>query len=214
MKRWFIVISAVAIVNLGALIGLGVWARSHGWLTRERFEGAMAALRGEETAGPEPTTQAVEEVKLPKSSRELIERNAETVERQRIELARREREIQDNWRLLEAQQLAFLRERETFEEDQKRWAAEQERRLAEAGDSGLKKELEIVSGLKPNEARDQLRLKTEADAVRMFLTMDARKVRKIVGVCKTEEERLWIGRILGKLREQNTTQAEALGAGS
>lgn len=214
MKRWFAVISAVAIVNLSALLALVGWARSQGWLTPERVQAAMAALRGEENTPPMAATQPAAVVEPKKPSRDLIEENAETAERQRIELTRREREIQDGWRLLEAQQLAFLREKESFAAERKRWTAEQERRLAEAGDSGLKKELEIISGLKPTEAREQLRLKTEADAVRLLMDMDARKARKIVGACKTEEERLWIGRILGKLHEQNATQAEALGAGS
>lgn len=212
MKRLFTICGALAIVNLGAIGGLAAWAGGHGWLTRERLLAAAAALRGQEIPGHEATTQAVEET--PRSPGEQIERGAEAGEKQRIELARREREIQDHWRLLEAQQLAFVREKESFEEDRKRWTAEEQKRLEEAGDSGLKKELEILSGLKPTEARDQLRLKTEPDVVRLLMTMDTRKARKIVSACKTEEERLWIGRILGKLHERNATQAEALGVGS
>jgi flagellar motility protein MotE (MotC chaperone) len=214
VKRWFTIISMFAIVHLAALAAATGYAGARGWLTGERIRAAAAAVRGEQAAEPAPTTQAAAEPEKPKSSGERIRRNAEADEKLRIELARREREIQDNWRLLETQQLAFVRDKEAFEEAKKRWAAEQEKRLQTAGDSGAKKELEIVSGLKPEEAKQQLRLKSDADAVRALMAMDVRKARKIVSACKTDEERLWIGRILGQLHEHDAAQAEALGAGS
>lgn len=214
MKQLWAAISALAIVNLLGVGGLGVYARSQGWLTRERLLAASAALRGEANESLQAATQPAVDEEKPKTADQLIQRNSEQEEMLRVELARREREVQDNWRLLEAQQLAFLRDRESYEEEKKRWAAEQEQRAAEAGDSGQKKELEIISGLKPVEAKGQLRLKSDAQVAKLLASMDVRKARKIVETCKTEEERLWIGRILGKLYEQSATQAEALGAGS
>ena len=43
--------------------------------------------------------------------------------------------------------------------------------------------------------------------------METRTGRKIIESCKTDEERLWIGRILEQLRQRNDRQAEALTAG-
>jgi flagellar motility protein MotE (MotC chaperone) len=214
VKRLFTIISLLAIAHLAAIGAIVGYAGANGWLAKDRVHAAVAALHGEKPGDTAPATQPAEEPEKPKSSGERIRRNAEAEEKLRIELARREREIQDNWKLLETQQLALLKEKETFEEAKKRWIDEQEKKAKTAGDSGIKKELDILSGLKPDEAKQQLKIKDDADVVRALMTMEVRKARKIVSACKTDEERLWIGRILGKLHEQDAAQAEALGAGS
>ena len=214
MKRLVTVVAIMAILNLAALAGLAGYAGSHGWLARERVQAAMAALKGEEQAKAAAVEEAAAEAKVPQSSGERIRRNQETEERYLIELARREREIQDAWKLLETQGLALVRDKEAFEEQKKRAAAEALARAKEGGDSGLQKELEIISGVKAKEAKDLLRQKDDADVVRILMAMEARKARQIVAACKASEERLWIGRILGKLHDSNAAQAEALGAGT
>ncbi|HVP10475.1 MAG TPA: hypothetical protein VMV94_04710 [Phycisphaerae bacterium] len=214
MKRLITVIAIMAILNLAALAVLAGYAGSHGWLARERVQRAIAALKGEQEATAVAAEEAVMEAAKPQSSGERIRRNQEVEERYLIELARREREIQDAWKLLETQGLALVREKEAFEEQKKRAAAEAQARAKESGDSGLQKELEIISGVKAKEAKDLLRQKDDADVVRILMAMEARKARQIVAACKASEERLWIGRILGKLHDSNAAQAEALGAGT
>jgi hypothetical protein len=214
MKRLLTVLGMVAILNLAALAGLAGYAASNGWLTRDRVQRAVAALKGEEEPAAAAAPEVAEEVKPTQSSGERIRRNQEVEERYLIELARREREIQDAWKLLETQGLALVREKEAFEEQKKRAAAEALVRAKESGDSGTQKELEIISGVKAKEAKDLLRQKDDADVVRILMAMEARKARQIVAACKASEERLWIGRILGKLRDSNATQAEALDAGT
>jgi hypothetical protein len=214
MKRLMTVIATMAVLNLAALAGLMGYAWSHGWLTRERVQRAVTVLKGEEEAAVASAPEAAAEGKAPQSSGERIRRNQEVEERYLIELARREREIQDAWKLLETQGLALVREKEAFEEMKKRNAAEVLARAKETGDSGSQKELEIISGVKAKEAKDLLRQKDDADVVRILMAMEARKARQIVAACKASEERLWIGRILGKLHDSNATQAEALGAGT
>lgn len=147
------------------------------------------------------------------TSSERIKRNKDADEIARTELERRKREIQNGWDLLERQQLALLKSQESFEETKKRQREEQQRRAEEAGDEGLKKELDILSGLKAKDAKELLKLKADADVVRIMLQMEPRKARKIVGECKKNEERLWIGRILEKLHERDAAQAEVLAAG-
>ncbi len=206
--------SVVAILKLAALVGLGAYAWSHGWLTRERILRAGAVLRGETDTEGDAASVAVVGGEGPKSASDRLQRNAELDERYRIEIDRREREIQDGWRLLEAQQLAFLREREGFEFAKMRSAEEAQKRAQEAANSGVKKELEILSGIKAKEAKELLKQKADADVVRILMSMDSRQARKIVSACKTTEERSWIGRILESLHERDAAQAEALGAGS
>jgi hypothetical protein len=214
MKRLMTVVAIMAILNLAALAGLLGYAASHGWLARERVQQALAALKGEEETPVASAEEAAVKAETPQSSGDRIRRNQEVEERYLIELARREREIQDAWKLLETQGLALVREKEAFEEQKKRAAAEAVARAKENGDGGLQKELEIISGVKAKEAKELLRQKDDADVVRILMAMEARKARQIVAACKASEERLWIGRILGKLHDSNATQAEALGAGT
>ncbi len=212
MKRLFTLAALVAVANLAALIGLAGYAHAQGWLTQERVREALAILKGEqeETAASQP---ADAQENLPKSTVERIQRNREIEERYVIELNRREREIQDAWKLLETRQLDMLREKEALEETKKRFAEEVAQRVQQADDSGLQRELSILSGIGPKDAKDLLRQKQDADVVWLLMTMDVRKARKIVSACKANDERLWIGRVLSKLHEQDATQAEALGAG-
>ncbi|MBN2563516.1 MAG: hypothetical protein JXQ75_21565 [Phycisphaerae bacterium] len=214
VKRLFMVILVVSVVNVAALVGLGVYAWSRGWLTRERILAAIGALRGEEGEPKDAAVVATGEAETPSPARERIQHNVEQEGEIRLQFDRREREIRDSLRMLEARGLALLREKEAFEERKRRLADAEEKRAEEAGNSGLQKELEILSGAKAKEAKELLRQKDDAEVVWMLRSMESRKVNKIVSACKTEEERLWIGRILGKLSEHSATQAEALEAGS
>lgn len=222
MKRLFFAVSLMAILNLSALTAGGVYAWKHGWLEKERVHRAMSILRGEEAENT-PTSESaaghdlpVKEAKAPGTmhhSGDVLREGREAEERLRIEFARREREIQDGFRLWEARQLALLREKESFEEEKRRFAAEREVLAKSAGDSGVKKELDTLAGIPAKDAKALLMAKSEAEAAAILKTMDQRKLNKIVKECKTEDERLWIGRILDKFTEGSTAKAESLDEG-
>ena len=130
----------------------------------------------------------------------------------RTELDRRRREIEDGWKLLETQQLALFRDRESLDAETKRREAAAREAAEKAGDSGYKKEIDVLGGLKAKQAKDLLKQKKDADVAAILLKLEDRRVRQIVGECKTNEERLWIGRILEKLHQRDATQAEVLSA--
>jgi hypothetical protein len=142
-----------------------------------------------------------------------IRQDREAEQIARTELDRRSREIQDGWAMLERQQIALVQARESFEAQKKEYEEALARRAAASGDDGLKRELDILSGVKAKDAKELLKLKQDADVVRILMAIDERKARKIVSECKTDEERSWIGRIMEKLHERNAFQAEALVAG-
>lgn len=199
-------------INMTALAVVAGLAWSKDYLQKDRLRNAYAVLTGD-SEDDTTTMPAGDESQRVITSSERIKRNKDADEIARTELERRKREIQNGWDLLERQQLALLKSQESFEETKKRQREEQERRAEEAGDEGLKKELDILSGLKAKDAKELLKLKADADVVRIMLQMEPRKARKIVGECKKNEERLWIGRILEKLHERDAAQAEVLAAG-
>lgn len=213
MKRLLTALALMSMINMTALAVVAGVAWSKDWLHKDRVRRAFEVLTGK--ADDEATTQrADDEGECVVASSEQIRRKKDADEIARTELERRKREIHNGWDLLERQQLALLKSQEAFEEEKKRHREAQERRAEEAGDEGLKKELEILSGLKAKDAKELLKLKDDADVVRIMLEMEPRKARKIVGECKKNEERLWIGRILEKLHERDAAQAEVLAAGN
>ena len=221
VRRILMSLGCMSMLNMVALVAIVGYAASHGWLEHKRVASALEALKGEESHTGVATTQVAAAAgrkasghnESQGSASDQIRRNEDLEEIQRTELERRTRELSDGWRLLEAQQLAFLRSKEEYEAGKRRLAEENAQRAKQSGDSGLTKELEIVSGVKPKDAKELLKLKNQADAVQLLVKMDARVARKIVGQCKTQEERLWIGRILEKIRDVDASQAEFLAAG-
>jgi hypothetical protein len=204
----------MAVLNLTALTAFTAHAWNQGWLQPERVQRAIAELRSaREQVAPAPAV--TNEVRKPTArAADRIRRNEEAAEKQRIELARREREIKDGWKLLEAQQLVLLRNREALEEKVRQFEANKERAAKEKGDSGLQKELDIIAGITPKAAKELLKLKPDAEVARILLAVDNRKVNKIVKQCKTSEERLWIGRVLEQLHDRDAARAEDPGAGT
>jgi flagellar motility protein MotE (MotC chaperone) len=214
VKRLWTAISIMAVLNLTALTAFTAHAWNQGWLQPERVQRAIAELRSaREQVAPAPAV--TNEVRKPTArAADRIRRNEEAAEKQRIELARREREIKDGWKLLEAQQLVLLRNREALEEKVRQFEANKERAAKEKGDSGLQKELDIIAGITPKAAKELLKLKPDAEVARILLAVDNRKVNKIVKQCKTSEERLWIGRVLEQLHDRDAARAEDPGAGT
>lgn len=217
-KRAFFVASIVTMLNAAGLVGVGAWAAARGYLARDRVRGALAVLRGEATAStpneaadggesPAPTSQAAQAAPGD-AMQDQLRRLGEADEITRTELERRSREIASAWKLLEMQQLAVVREREALAEERQRFVDEQAEKARERKDGGLAKELEILGGLKAKDGKELLRLKPDADVVRIFMALDARVGRKIVAECKAPEERLWIGRILDQLHERNASRAD------
>ena len=214
MKRMWTAISIMAVLNLTGLAGLTAHAWNQGWLQPDRIQRAVAELKGtQEEVAPAPATTEEDHEPTARSA-DRIRRNEEAAERQRIELARRQREIKDGWKLLEAQQLVLLRSRETLEEKVKQFEARNKQAAKEKGDSGVQKELDIISGITAKAAKELLKLKPDAEVARILLAIDNRKVNKIVKQCKTSEERLWIGRVLEQLHDRDAARAEAPGAGT
>lgn len=214
VRRVFIVISLLAVVNLGGLAGLVGYAWSKGWVRKDRIRQAMVVLKGEQEAPTVPAETEQDSEPAPRGQAiERIRRNEEAEEQHRIELALREQEIKKGWELLASRDLALLREKEALDEEKRRFAAEREQLANKDGSSGLRKELGILSGVNPKVAKDLLKMKDDADVVRILMAMDQRKVSNIVKQCKSNEERLWIGRVLEKFRDGNAAQAEDLGAG-
>ncbi len=216
MKHFYRYFSAIAVAHFLALIGFVATLAAGGALTGDRLDAAIAALRGESTPTSQPASTSAPSAPSAQNQppAALIAREEASAKTRRVELDRREREIQDQWAMLQSAQIELLRRQEALAAERAAWEESLKRQAEELALSGAAKELEYLESIKPQLAKELLHQKSDADVVQLFLQMDARTGRKIMESCKTQEERLWIGRILEQLRQRNDRQAEDLTAGS
>ncbi len=214
MKRLFLAVSIMSILNMAALCALIGYAWRQGWMTPDRVRQACAVLVGD---GAEPLNADPEEaadiVGGARASSEIIRGNKQADERYRIEFDRRKKEIENAWAQLQLQQLAMVQRQDAFEADKQRFANERLQLAKKEGNSGFQAELGTLSSIDAKSAKELLKLKSDADVVRILMAMDDRKRSKIVKACKTQEERLWIGRVMESFHDSTENQAEDLGSG-
>lgn len=213
MKRLYSVLAALAFGLLLVQTGFVATLAARGQLGSERISRVLRTLRDNAPSSPSaasaPASQAA--ASMP-ASRPAGDDDA-SIRARGLALERREREIADQWNLLREAQIELVRDREKFSTERQEWEAALKRQAQEAALSGAAKELDYLSSIKAEIAKDLLRQKKDPDVVGLMLQMETRTGRKIIESCKTDEERQWIGRILEQLRQRNQRQAEALGAG-
>jgi len=210
-----------AIVNLLAILGVAGYAWQNGWLTPERVREAVAVLTEDAEENADDAEGAMKDGDAAKGEvvadgqtiDKTLRKSRQAEERFRIELERRDRELQDAFALLETRWLELVRQQEQLQSERDRFEAERQRVAEETGSDGIKAEIATLATVDAKTAKALLQLKDDADVVRILMAMDARKRSKIVKQCKTDEERRWIERILEKFHESSVAQAEDLGAG-
>lgn len=217
MKAIVSVLALLAVVHGIAFAALGTYAWQHGWVEPERVRAAaMVLVNGveEQTADAPDNADERNSDGSPSTANtnERIRSNEEAEERYRIELERRDREIRDAYALLETKWLDVLRQQETLEAERQRFKAEQERLALEEGSSGRQAEIDTLASVDAKTSLSLLKQKPDADVVRILMEFDDRKRAKIVKECKSEEDRLWIGRILEQFHEESVATAEDLDA--
>lgn len=210
MRQLSRIVLIVLAINVAGALGYAAYA---GMLTADRLEAAFGALRGlgpSAAAASQPSNLFAEAADLPTSQPD-DEMGTDVL---RAELAQREADVRHQWDMIKAAQLQLLRDREQFEQDKRDAAAMASRREKPDGGEGYARELEYLSSIKAKSAKDFLRMKKDADVVEIMVALEPRVGRKIIDACKSQEDRLWMGRVLEQLRQRNHDQAEVLASGA
>jgi hypothetical protein len=189
---------AVALATVLATGGFVGYLCATGRVNASRLQKVAAVLRGELDAAPQavaaaagnPATQPAAEE--PRAAVEDELRNLR--KRQRLEMLETERAVRD----LEAQRRLLEQVLQNIVQEQERLAAEKtdfvrqrEKIKSVAQDEGFQKELALVTGLQPRQAKEHiLRLwqKQPADAVRLLSAMEDSRAKRILEQFKTAEE--------------------------
>lgn len=202
LKKLYHGLALLAMINFFAIVGLVGYMFASGKLTEERMNQIGEVLRGEYPEPEVAATQPVEVVATPKRSREEIA--AIQAQREFYELVgeRLQREIADRSVLNESIQLEVLRRLEEIEKKNEQFEQQREAFQEETEQEGFTQALEMYSSMDPKLAKDLLRNKEkEADVVRLFMAMDPNRRKKIVNSCKTQEDKVWIQRILDRIQK-------------
>lgn len=201
MKRLFNMLVLVALVNLFSLIGFVGYLFTSGRLNEDRVNQMAMVLRGEFDEEETPTTQpSEEEEETPIRSAEEIANANERSRYSELLSERHLRQIEDRRRLGDDTRIEVDRLLDEIEQREERVqqqikAVQQESELA-----GFEKQIEVFAKLEPKRAKDLLMKEMkEADVVHMLMAMDVGKTSKIANACKTDEELVWIGRILNQI---------------
>lgn len=210
MKQLSKIVLIVLILNVVGAIG---YAGYSGMFAGDRLKAAFGALRGfgPSAAAASQPAELMAEATEAAGSQPAEEVGADVL---RAELSQREADVRHQWEMIRAAQLQLLRDREQYEQEKKDAAAMVARREKPDGGEGYARELEYLSSIKAKSAKDFLRMKKDADVVEILVALEPRVGRKIIDACKSQEDRLWMGRILEQLRQRNHDQAEVLASGA
>jgi hypothetical protein len=203
------ILSLVAVLAAG---GAAAWLAARGTLNRESLKTAVSAVTSRPAAAPDGSPPAAP-TSGPAPADKLLALGHENEAATMGELEMFRRQVGNERAMVEAARLEVQREREKMDQQRKQWEASRQKDLESSQQSGVRKEMEILSSIKPAQALSVLRGKSDPEAARTVMAMETRKAKKIIELCKTTEEVQWRKRILELIREQNNVQAAALAGG-
>jgi len=219
-------LSLIALATLLAAGGFGGYLVGSGHLNPTRMNLIAGVLRGEfdPPADPNasdpnaPTTRPAEAQRGSSADEARARRRREDLESLRLERAQADLESQR--RLLDQVLQQVLQGQEKLAADKAEYdkqlkVARQKVKQGVTEDEGFRKELELVKGLKPTQAKDHIvRLwnKQKADAVRLFMALDKRQSAKILEQFQTAEESQLLSDLLEQIRFQGQ-EGPALSSG-
>ena len=209
-------LALAAIATVLAAGGFSAFLFGSGRLNAGRIDSIAAVLRGEydesdEDAELEP---AEEEDAAPTESRA---RSADEVRaaRQRDQLRhhvleRAKCDVEARQRLLDQSLQHVLDEQQRLATERSEWTDQQDRMTGRVQQDGAKRELELVAGLPPKQAKEHIvRLwnKNHKDAVALVMQLEVSTTKRIFASMKSAEEQKIMSELLEQLRGQESVGA-------
>lgn len=213
MKRALRLLSFVALVQFLATGGFLGYLFATKRLDAARIERIADVLRGRDTVAEAPATQPAPVTTQPEQATSRIARNREYQEIASLIVERQQRELDDRLRLSQSVQLDVVRRLEEIGRREKAFAAQEKRFREQQMQDGFARELEVVSTIEPARARKLLMMQKETDAVRLLMSMEGARTKKIFDTCKNPDELEWARRILNQLERVNGERADLAGSG-
>jgi flagellar motility protein MotE (MotC chaperone) len=195
------------------VVGLVGFLFATGRLNKERVGQVAEVLRGEYPASqPAATSQPTTQEAPPQRTGQEIAAGQARREAMQLQSERLEQESAQRKSLGESLEVRVLRRLEEIQKRNETFEKQKKALQQQAEQEGFTQALEIYSGMDPKLAKDLLISKEkDADVVHLMTKMDPSRRKKIVNVCKTAEEKLWIRRILDQIQAQDSMSKPASG---
>jgi len=205
-----------ALAPLLAAGGFGGYLFGSGHLNRTRVDLIAGVLRGEfdpptdPNAGIDPNALTTRPAEQRGTSAEEAQARRRREDLESLRLERAQSDLEAQRRLLDQVLQQVLQGQEKLAADKAEYekqvkAARRKVKQGVSEDDGFRKEVELVKGLKPTQAKDHIiRLwgKQKAEAVRLFMALDNRQSAKILEQFQTPEESQLLSDLLEQIRIQ------------
>lgn len=202
--------------------GLAGYLLFTGQLSADKLQGISALLRGESPAAsaPEaaaPPASAPAEESLAGghgAATEELQRQRRDAQLRRLTLERATRDMQAQRDLLNQAVQDLVLRGEKLEADQSSWQDQQKKLREESHEVGFAKELELVAGLSPGQAKDHLLHvwgKSRIDAVRLINALPKTKGKSILSKLRTPEETQMLSELMEQLRNLDADSSGGAG---
>lgn len=188
LKKCYHLVAGLALVNALALVGGLCYLIADGRLDATKIRAIVAMFKPvEEGAGEAAAEKTPEQVAAGETAPQ-----ASQVEREmaRLNLERITRTAEDRLRYVSRLILDTERRREALEKEKTEAEQELAAEARREADEAFRKDLEVLSVLKPKVALDALLARPVDEAARSLLALDERTVKKIVEAA-SKDDRKW-----------------------
>ncbi len=217
MKKLLNVLILTLALNFLAVLAVAVWLRSEGRLDRQKINAIKDVLFPPTT---QPTTQPVEDQATTRPVirlEELLAKHAGRPPAEQLEvirhafdaqvaqLAQARRGLLDLQRQVELAQQTLDRERTAFEEQRKKFTAQQLASQRLAADKTFQDNLALYQTMPAKQAKTVFLAMDDDTAVKYLQAMEPRTVSKITKEFKTTQEVDRLNKLLDKMRQAQTS---------
>ncbi len=195
-----------ALIHLLILLGIGGYAYQTGRIDRAKIERISVIIRGDEPDEPEVVaggSDVTPEVDgQAESSEDLIEQAMKRDEMERLQRERALADIRNESLLVDRRMVKLQRDQEAHDQRVARQNEQMNKRRESEENAARQETINTIGGLDSKKARDFLMNLAEADAVKILLTLPARKRKGILEACKTPDQTRWRDKVLGAMLTQ------------
>ncbi|MCH8851988.1 MAG: hypothetical protein IID41_04980 [Planctomycetes bacterium] len=195
-----------ALIHLLILLGVVGYAYQTGRIDRTKIEQISAIIRGDPPDGseavPEGPDVTPEVDGQAESSEDLIEQAMKQDEMERLQRERALADIRNLDLLLDRRMAKLQRDQEAHEQRVARQNEQVNKRRENEKNAARQETIKTIGSMAPKRARDFLMNLSEADAVKILLTLPGRKRKGILEACKTPEQTRWRDKVLSAMLTQ------------
>ena len=207
-RKAYHLVALLALIHLLGLAGGAALLVTTGRLTPQRVRAVVDVLGGEAPGAEESVPDAGEQGEMSNAPAQPPAPGSVAEELARRNLERVVMEANQRLILANRQMIEVKRRREELEKQEAERAQLHSRQAEESAKEGFKKDLEILSVLKPKVALDSLLTRPIDDAARMVMAMDARTSKKIIEAAqKDPRKRTAMLAIQRSLRDLSTGES-------